>query len=171
MLLCVALCVLWVRSYWVAEDVAISRPTFGANAFSAMGGLQLGGHILTHPSDTDLRRAERYHGDTFSYTDVSGWYLAYPMASRDHFAYRVLGFDLDLGTGTRIFDDVRSHYVSVTAPYWSVIVLLLVAPGVWVVRRSRRNRGRRLGLCPSCGYDLRATRERCPECGTTAAAQ
>jgi hypothetical protein len=56
----------------------------------------------------------------------------------------------------------------IVVPAWLPVAILGIAPLVWVRRLGgRRSRSRR-GLCPSCGYDLRATPERCPECGKLA---
>jgi hypothetical protein len=45
--------------------------------------------------------------------------------------------------------------------FGSLAVILWTLPGH--VKRERNNR--RELLCPACGYDCRATRVRCPECG------
>jgi hypothetical protein len=47
--------------------------------------------------------------------------------------------------------------------------LLLVAPLSTVTRVVRRRFRRPVGHCRNCGYDLRATPDRCPECGATVA--
>jgi hypothetical protein len=60
---------------------------------------------------------------------------------------------------------VQHHVV---APAWPAAVALAVLPVLWVVKITRRRRRAHLGRCRNCGYDLRATPERCPECGASA---
>jgi hypothetical protein len=54
-------------------------------------------------------------------------------------------------------------------PYWA-LALAMALPAYLALRTEVRLvqywRRPRKGLCPVCGYDLRATPHRCPECGT-----
>jgi hypothetical protein len=49
---------------------------------------------------------------------------------------------------------------------WPLVLVSSVLPAAWLVRRVRKARLRDRGLCSKCAYDLRATPDRCPECGT-----
>jgi hypothetical protein len=82
--------------------------------------------------------------------------LLYPHAVR-----RVAGFGFVSATGPP-----PVHIV--VFPTGLPVALALPLPAIrlglaW--RRRRHRRCSRVGHCPACGYDTRATPSRCPECG------
>ncbi len=81
-----------------------------------------------------------------------------------HQRWHLAGFGWEIERRTLPTGEKPVNYY-LALPLWFV-TLLLIAPAVWMIVAGRRKRRRaRAGLCPRCGYDLRASPDRCPECG------
>ena len=50
-------------------------------------------------------------------------------------------------------------------PYWSILIVSIAIPAAWMLKQRNLKQRRTAGQCLACGYDLRATPDRCPECG------
>ncbi|HEY7118307.1 MAG TPA: hypothetical protein VH475_17090 [Tepidisphaeraceae bacterium] len=74
---------------------------------------------------------------------------------------------IDLSHGPLVLRDVRRVWL----PCWIILAamgalaVLILRP---VIRAMRRGNRLTQTHCSTCGYDLRATPERCPECGSVA---
>ena len=142
---CAASTVEWVRSYWKADYLRLSGLKRGVEARTFQGSLE-----LTYAT-----------GDRFEWDAEAG---AVPA---DVYAARMRGYPAY--TGFAGFG-VRSRF----GRMWTVrlplcfVTPVLAGSAVWSLRRRPRYAS---GLCLVCGYDLRATPDRCPECGTPVSAK
>jgi hypothetical protein len=84
-----------------------------------------------------------------------------PAVRRSNFSGRRY---LGVVSGLLRIDSAVLHYLVV--PHWMLLLATLVLPCAWLVHALvRARRPPPAGRCVRCGYDLRATPERCPECG------
>jgi len=85
------------------------------------------------------------------------WWFELKRANRQPLGTGALGFRWD-------YDPIDGEYL-VGIPLWlTTLVMLWLSWALWKRRRSRT-----VGLCSNCQYDLRATPDRCPECGAAMA--
>ena len=142
---------LWGTSYWKC-------PTFDGRSFywsSCAGAF----HLMWGESALMISDNSGYRLHDFEYTEFwppglgsrIGYYIpdikwAYNPHEAEHFGVGLL-----------------ANYSYLVAPYWLTIAACAVIFALsW--QRLRRKR-KKLGLCLKCGYDLRASKDRCPECG------
>jgi hypothetical protein len=60
----------------------------------------------------------------------------------------------------------NTHRTTVVLPYWAISLPLATPLLLITLRAARRHHRLARQKCPTCAYDLRATPDRCPECGT-----
>ena len=156
LLLCAAVCALWVRSYWSAAtfdwwSVGAGGYEFRVRGASARAG-SVGFYVADYPPGL-CRGSYPLH------------YHRYRTEGFLPPAHRKLGFAIERSSPAPGQADVSWRAWRV--PCWFLLLAFAVAPARQTARAVSEARLRRRGLCPACAYDLRATPGRCPECGST----
>jgi hypothetical protein len=185
LLLCVAACVLWVRSYFATDMLTLHSESVSGGTYRQVYRLVDSGRgmLLVHrgviqaapvdpppgytPTSASRRDAE------FPVNPVDRWALSRatsPAGQVVHFAPGVTvrqDRSSEVTIGHAALGTMAATYEElwIAVPHWLLALVAAILPTVFGVRFVRRRRLARLGLCPACGYDLRASPERCPECG------
>ncbi len=161
LLLLSLLCSMTIAYLWIRNDqysdhadyyssIAMSQRTKYVSIHSANGSVELRCGVATF---TPEWQGWSVHSWT-SMEDGPGRQTATDYLQR----FRRITF---VGFGFKL--DKEDYFVAL--PYWFLMSLVLALP-IWELARWRKIRRRRAkGLCLQCGYDLRASSGRCPECG------
>ena len=174
LLLCAATVVLWIRSYRMWDDLNLQRHIQrDEHATSRSRGL-----VLTSDRGTIefYCYVVQFDVEDAEYEGPPPMFLHGPAIVRWQRPRRTiwnqLGFESYASSGRVVALPASEDERAWWAPHWVFVLLFAALPTAHTLARRhavyRRRRG--LLLCPACGYDLRASPNRCPECGTVSEA-
>ena len=161
---CAALAALWVESYRHSYSILRHhvRESEGQWWPSSWG-------AVVNPSNLSLWRVpERSEAKTVILSGPEGQMFEIP-TPRPLDGWKV---DSDLADAAwlpwRLTAAGQPRRRLLVLPLWPLVLVAGVGPVWWTAGRIARRQARRraaAGLCPACGYDLRASSDACPECG------
>ena len=180
LLLSIALTILWIRSYWRFVDfgwIVTERSHEAYTQTVARLGSSRGTILITfrdviwpwsNPSSAQVSVAWENSRGGYWTSDPKAPDLTVTAQPSDRgwginlFRYEIRRLDVPPVGG-----DPGLRGIILKLPHALVCPALAIPPLLILLRSRRERRILRKGLCPSCGYDLRATPHRCPECGST----
>ena len=157
LVLCIATAGLWVRSHFWRDRILDYARTYTLQVESDFGEVLLLWDTGTHPRPKELQCWMKMVFPAGPTTDQ----LQTPdkPTMLEH-----LGIEFEYETSGDYFYSVRRMAV---LPHWLFVAFFALMSLFWriIARRFYRRHAVKLGRCPACNYDLRATPDRCPECG------
>ena len=161
LLLCLSVCVLWVRSYSLMEKITWQSVNGYRSIETAQGYLEIGLFLAPGSSRPADSFGPRYSNDraTGPFNGLVFLWLDPPVTdiSWEHAGFA--WYERREGLTGYV------HAIGVV-PFWFIAAGTALLPLMWTLRQVRSRRLKKQGHCTVCGYDLRATPQRCPECGT-----
>jgi hypothetical protein len=168
--LCLIAMVVWVRSYWALDTVQHTRQSTAQEWVTMTRWTLLSGR----GNMTLIREHGEWNaGGGRTRWEGRGWEWGTPrppasfldvlLGSRAPSVWNRVGFDAFSRSWSA--PPEFEAYRAVSFPLWLPAAVLAVLPAVRRGGACRTRRRSSRGLCRTCGYDLRATPGRCPECG------
>jgi hypothetical protein len=159
LLLCMATIVFWIDSYSV-QRVVMWNGGIDYEAVSNNGVLRFAQWIWLVPIHGKWHRQTYNPDGVFSSETRPYWGM------QDLAPVFVARRDISLNGSRHPFGDGIEEQRWVLFPHWFLALLLILPTGLRLYYFRRKSHSADGMLCIQCRYDLRATPDRCPECGT-----